>query len=215
MESHATRKLDTQMPKATNALHPDQISAAQAGVAKSVVGRDTRAEERGGFCGTELVRNGSDAARLSDHHFRISSIRGYSQYHRVLTIHDVAASARFAHPIFSGNEADTNPLTDFPSGHSATDGFNATNHFMSRNTRQSQTGVDSRHRGGIGVTDSTCFYPNPNLTRSRLRDWPFHYSKRAGCGDFHCFVCVSHLYAPLICILSWIIIITIMGIGFT
>ena|GEM_PF-4914657 len=104
------------MPKATNALHSDQISAAQAGVAKSVVGRDIRAEERSGFYGCELIRYGSDAARFSDHHFRISSVRGYSQYHRVLTIHDVSASARFAYPIFSGNEADTNPLTDFPSG---------------------------------------------------------------------------------------------------
>ncbi len=119
MESHVPRKLDTQMPKATNALHSDQISTAQAGVAKSVVGRDTRAEERSGFCGPELIRNGSDAARFSDHHFRISSVHGYSRNHRVLTIHDVSASARFAHSIFSGNEADTNPLTDFPSGHSA------------------------------------------------------------------------------------------------
>jgi hypothetical protein len=119
MESHAPRKLDTQMPKATNALHPDQISAAQTGVAKSVVGRDTRAQERGGFCGTELVRNGSDAACLSDHHFRISSIHGYSQCHGVLTIHNVSASARFAHSVLAAEQADTNPLTDFPSGHSA------------------------------------------------------------------------------------------------
>src|SRR6266849_10155018 len=108
------------MPQATNALHRDQISTAQAGVAKRVVGRDTRAEERGGFGGSELVRYGSDAARFSDHHFGISTIRAYSGYHRLLTIHRVSASARFAHPVFSGNETDTNPLTDFPSGHSAT-----------------------------------------------------------------------------------------------
>ena len=54
------------MPKATNALHSDQISAAQTGVAKSVVGRNARTEEGGGFCGAELIRNGCDAARLSD-----------------------------------------------------------------------------------------------------------------------------------------------------
>jgi hypothetical protein len=44
MESHVPRKLDTKMTKATNALHGDQISAAQAGVPKSVVGSDARAE---------------------------------------------------------------------------------------------------------------------------------------------------------------------------
>ena len=141
----------------------------------------------------ELVRNGSDAARFSDHHFRISSIHGYSRCHGVLTIHDVSASARFAHSVFAAEEADTNPLTDFPSGHSAAQGFNAAHDFMPRNARQSQTRVDARDRGRIGVTDSACFHPNPNLTRSRLGDWPFHYSKHAGFGDFHCFVCVSHV----------------------
>src|SRR4029077_11636133 len=70
MESHVPRKLDTKMPKATNALHRYQISAAQAGIAKSVVGRNARAEERGGFCRRELIGNGGDAACFSDHHFR-------------------------------------------------------------------------------------------------------------------------------------------------
>ncbi len=91
------------MPKAANALHSDQVSTAQAGVAKSVVGRDTRAEKRSGFRGCELIRNRSDGACFSDHHFRISSIRGYSRYHGVLTIHNVSESARFAHPVFAGN----------------------------------------------------------------------------------------------------------------
>jgi hypothetical protein len=140
------RKLDTEMPKATNALHSDEISPAQAGIAKSVVGRDARAEERGGLYGSELVRNGSDAARFSDHQFRISSIRGYSRHHWVLTIHNVSASARFAYAIFATEEADTYPLTDFPFGHSAAQGFNAANYFMPRNARQIQTRVGAGDR---------------------------------------------------------------------
>ena len=52
------------MSKATNTLDSDQISTAQAGVAKSVVGRDTRAEEGGGFRGTQLVRDGSECPAL-------------------------------------------------------------------------------------------------------------------------------------------------------
>src|SRR5580700_7227213 len=164
-ESQMPHKLDAKMPKSTNALHGDQISAAQAGVAKSVVSRDTRAEKRGGFGGLELIRNRTDAARLGDHHFRIPSIRGYSRYHRVLAIHDVSAAARFADAVFSGNQANTNPLTDFPFGHSAAQGFNAADDFMSRNARQSQAGISASDRGRIGVTDSTCFHPNPNLAR--------------------------------------------------
>jgi hypothetical protein len=119
MKSHMPRKLNAEMPKAANALHSDQISTAQAGVAKSVVGRDPRAHEGGGFYGTELVRNGSDTPCLRDHHFRISPIHRYSRRHGVLTIHNVSAPARFTHPVFAADEADADPLTDFPSRRSA------------------------------------------------------------------------------------------------
>jgi len=111
----------------------------------------------------------------------MSSVRGYSGYHGVLTIHNVSASARFAHSVFAAEEANPNPLADFPFGHSAAQGFNAANYFMARNAWQSQARVYARDRGSIGVADSTCFHPNPNLTRSGLRDWPFHDSKGARC----------------------------------
>jgi hypothetical protein len=187
------RKLDAKMPKSTNALHGDQISAAQPGVTKSVVGGDTRAKQRSGFGGCEFIRNRTDATRFGDHHLRVPSIRGHSRYHRVLTIHDVSAPARFAHSVFSGNQSDTDPLTDFPFGHSAGQGFDAADDFMSRNARQSQAGVSTRNRGRIGVTDSTCFHPNPNLARPGFRNCSLNYAKAAWCRDFDCFVCFCHL----------------------
>jgi len=63
---------------------------------------------------------------------RADGIRGYSRYDGVLTLHHVSASARFAHPVFTAEEADTNPLTDFPFGHSAAQCLNAANYFMPR-----------------------------------------------------------------------------------
>jgi hypothetical protein len=136
METHVPRKLDTKMPKAANSLYSNQISAAQPGVAKSVVGRDPRAEERGRFRGPEVIRDRRDATRFSDHRFRISSIHGDSRYHGTLTIHNVSASAWLAHSVFAAEEPDTDPLTDFPSGHSAAQGFDAANHFMTWTARQ-------------------------------------------------------------------------------
>src|SRR5437879_8288595 len=85
-ESQVPCKLDPKMPKATYALHRDEISTAQAGIAESVIGRNARAKERSGFRGCELIRNGRDGACFSDHHFSISSIHGYPRCHRVLTI---------------------------------------------------------------------------------------------------------------------------------
>jgi hypothetical protein len=158
------------MPEATNPLYSDQVTAAQAGVAKSVVGSDTRAEKRGSICGTQLVWDRSDAACFSDHHFRISSIHGHSQDHGVLAIHTVSASARFADPVIATDQADPDTLTDFPFGHACTQRFNAANDFVPRNARQSQTRVDAHDRGGIGVTNSASFHPNPNLAGSRFRN---------------------------------------------
>jgi hypothetical protein len=136
MKAHVPRKLDTKMPKATNTLHSDQISSTQAGVAKSVVSRNARAEERGCFRGPEVVRDRRDAARFSNHHFRISSIRGNSRHHGIETIHNISASAWLAHSVFAAKEPNTDPLADFPFGHSAAQGFNAANHFMTWNARQ-------------------------------------------------------------------------------
>jgi hypothetical protein len=39
--------------------------------------------------------------------------------------------------VFSGNEADTDPLADFPFGYSAAQRFNAANYFVPGNARQS------------------------------------------------------------------------------
>jgi len=164
------------MPKAPNALHSDQVSGPQAGVAKGVIGCNSRAKERGGFCGTELVRNGSHPACFGDHHFRIPSIHVYPRRHRALTIHHVPASARFAHAVFAGDQADTNSLTDFPLKYSRAQSFDATDHLMPRNARQSQTWIGAHDGGRVGVANAASFHPNPSLTRTRLRDPALHYS---------------------------------------
>jgi hypothetical protein len=140
--------------------------------------------------------------RFSNHHFRISTIHSYSGFDGVLTLHHVSAPARFAHPVFTAEKADTDPLTDFPFRHSAAQGRNAANYFMPWNPWQLQSRVYARDRGRIGVTDSAGFHANPNLTGFRFRNWPFHYSKHAGCRDFHSFVCVFHLGVPFIRISS-------------
>jgi hypothetical protein len=42
MESHLSRKLHSQVPKAANTLYSDQVSSAQPGIAKSVISGDSR-----------------------------------------------------------------------------------------------------------------------------------------------------------------------------
>src|SRR5262249_29068645 len=114
VESHMPGKLDTEMPKAANALHGDQVSAAQAGISQGVIGRHSGTQERCSVNGTELIRNGSDGARLGEHHFCIPSVHADSQDHGVQAIHHVAATARHAYTVFAGDESDTHALAEFP-----------------------------------------------------------------------------------------------------
>src|SRR5258708_28820958 len=198
MESQVPRKLDTKMPQTTNALHSHQISAAQAGVPKSVVSRDACTEKRGGLRGIEFIWNRSDGAGLRDHHLRIPSVHCHSRHHWVQTIHHVAASTWLAHAVFACDQSDTNALTDLPSGHSGAQGFDAVNHFMPGHARQSQPRVYAHHRGRVGVTNPACVYATPDLPRSGLRDWPFDHAKNARLRDFHCFVRAFHLCVPYV-----------------
>ena len=74
--------------------YSDQISAAQTAVAKSVVGRDTSAEERGGFDGVELIRKEKMPRASAGHDFRVSSELGVVQGHLVYK-HSHYAMLRF------------------------------------------------------------------------------------------------------------------------
>jgi hypothetical protein len=186
------RKLNAKMPKATNALHSHQISCAQACIAKSVVGRDTRAEERSGFRGPDFIRNGSQAARFSDHHFRISSIHSYSRYHGVLTVHNVSAPARFARPVFAAEETDTNALPDLPSRNVGTELLDTTYNLMSRHSRQFEPGEVSLNRCCIGMTDAASFNPDLSLSFAGLGCRSFNNPKATRRCDFDCFVCFCH-----------------------
>jgi hypothetical protein len=110
----------------------------------------------------------------------VHTIDGHSRYHGVLTIHEVTASARFAHAVFATEEPDTNPLADSPLGHAGADGIYAANNFMSRHARQCQSSVGTGDRRGIGVTDSACVHPNPHLTGPRLDECPLNDLQGAG-----------------------------------
>jgi hypothetical protein len=211
-ESHVAGKLDTKMSETANSLDGDQITPAQAGVAKSVVSRDPRAQKGSGIYGGEFVWNGSNPARLRDHDFRVSSIDRYSRCDCVLTIYDVSPSAGLARTVFAAKEANTDALTGFPSGHSTAQRVNATYDFMARNAGQFQTRVGPRNRGRIGMTNPAGFDANSNLTGPRLRHRAFHYAKHARFGDFDCSVCFLHLCASY-CSSRWQICITKKQLG--
>lgn len=62
MESHLSRKLHNQVPKAANTLYSDQVSSAQPGIAKSVISGDSA--QSSGASSTELSSSGMQLISL-------------------------------------------------------------------------------------------------------------------------------------------------------
>jgi len=178
-ESHASRKLNTEMPEPTNALHRDQIPAAQAGIPQRVEGRDARAQERRRLDRREVVRNSRESPRFGDHHLGIAAVRSDAGYHRVSAIHHVSTPARFADAVFPAEVTNSDPLTESPPRHAAAHSINAADDFVSWYPRQRQPRICAGDRGRIGVTDSACIHPNPHLTGPGLDECPLDHLQGA------------------------------------
>jgi len=98
-------KLDTEMPKSTNALHGDQISTGANRRSEGRVSRNTAQRKRGGLA--DVSSSGTDETA------RASAIITSAYLHprllpmsRGSDIHDVSSSTRFAYAVFSGMRPD-------------------------------------------------------------------------------------------------------------
>jgi hypothetical protein len=95
--------------------------------------------------------------------------------------------------VFTSHKADANTLSDLPFGDTWTDILDDPNYFMSRYSRQSQTGPDRRYRSRIGMADTTCLYAEVYLTWTRFRDRPFNNPEFSGLRHLHRLVCIRHV----------------------
>src|SRR5713226_4046166 len=90
-EPHAPGKLNSQVSKPADPLNANQIARAQASVAQSVVRRYTSTEERGGFRGRELIRNGSERSCFGNHHLGITAVGSDSRNDGVQAVRKISA----------------------------------------------------------------------------------------------------------------------------
>src|SRR5713226_3299997 len=145
-ETHSPRKLNSQMSEPADPLNPNQIARAQAGVAKSVEGRYASAEERGGFRGRELIRNGSERSCFGNHHLGITPVGSDSRYDGVQAVRKVSAKARLTFAVLPAQKADTYPLPDLPFRNIRTDLLDSAHDLMPRNSWQFQAWIISLYR---------------------------------------------------------------------
>jgi hypothetical protein len=76
--AHFGRELDAEMAKAADAKNCDRIAGPDPAVAQCIVGRDTGAEQRGGFGGLRFIRDRSQRFERRDHVVGIAAIIRYA-----------------------------------------------------------------------------------------------------------------------------------------
>ena len=176
MKSHVPCELDTHMPEAADALHCDQVSAAQAGVTCSALYVVTPAQSSGAAPhGTEFSEMEANSMRFGDS--SLPHILHLRSLPKPLgsAIHHIPTPAWCAHTILAGYQAG-HPRVG-PIFHRVTPLPKAS---MRPTTSCLRNAGRVRPRVNpmivaVGVTDSAGFYANPHLTRSGSPDWAFHH----------------------------------------
>jgi hypothetical protein len=98
----------------------------------------------------------------------------------VPAVHEIAVAAELAIAAIPAEKPDPHPLTDHPALDTGTKRIDPPDDLMAWDARPFDW-KQSFHRAGIRVADPTRLDANPNLARTRLRDWPFHCSKLTRC----------------------------------
>src|SRR5215469_12744413 len=134
---------------------------------------ESRAKQRRGICGRQIIRDTHEPGALRNHHLGISAIRMNAGEFLVTTVHEIAISTEFAITARASEEADTDALTNRPSLDARAKGIDPPDHFVPRDARPADW-KGGFHRAGIRVADTARLDTNTHLTGARI-DQRFHY----------------------------------------
>src|SRR4029077_7076059 len=103
------------------------------------------------------------------------------------------AATPFAVPAMASHITHADTLSFLPTGHARSYGFDFSNHFMSRNARERESGKTSFNRKSIGVANATSLDTYSDLAKGRLDNCPLNEFQRAGLCYLHCFIGSTHV----------------------
>src|SRR5215467_6337279 len=110
----------------------------------------------------------------------------------VLTVHKVAAAAKFAITARASEKADADPLADLPTANAGSHRVNAPDDLVAGNTRISNAGETSLDCGGVRVANTTRLDANAHLVLAGILKRPPHFSELSWFPYLNGFVGLTH-----------------------
>src|SRR5262249_18398424 len=129
------RELDAEVAQAADALDRDQIARHRAAVAKRVVGRDPRAQQRRDLHVVEARRDRDQRLRRRHHVLLIAAVVRDSGDLEVHAIAKVAAPARDTRAVVPTMPSDADALATLPLGDARTEAVDDTRDLVARYPR--------------------------------------------------------------------------------
>ena len=115
----------------------------------------------------------------------------------VLTVHEVAAAAKFAISAGAGEKADAHPLADLPTANAGSHRINAPDDLVAGNTRISNARETSLDCRGVRVANAARLDANAHLVVAGILKRPPHFGELSRFAYLDGFVGLNHFRGPL------------------
>src|SRR5262245_57949164 len=113
----------------------------------------------------------------------------------VLTVHKVAAAAKFAITARAGEKADADPLANLPTANAGSHRINAPDDLVAGNTRIGNARQTSFDRSGVRVANTARLDANAHLVMAGILKRPPHFSELSWFPHLNGFVGLTHFIA--------------------
>jgi hypothetical protein len=127
---HLPRVLQAEMTESADALNGDQVTGLQLCFEQCVVGREPGTEQRRRVDGRHLLGDRDQAGLACVEVFGVAAVDGAAGNGLIGAGGEAAATALRAHAAVSAEEANADPVTDRPTGHTIADGVDPAEGFV-------------------------------------------------------------------------------------
>jgi hypothetical protein len=155
-EAHFRGILNAEMPESTQTHYRDYLARTRSAISQTVERRDTGAHQRRGLFGGQLVGHPGDRFGAREHVVGIASIGRDAGYQREgLASEKVPVAAIIAVTAIAAVPSHPDTLSRLPVRHARANRIDVPHHFVSRNSRELDTGKFTFLGHHVAVADST------------------------------------------------------------
>src|SRR5215469_13049779 len=166
-------KLDSEVSEAADTLHCNQTVWRRAAVSQRIESSDSSTQQRSRFGIAECIWYRRQCFDRSDHVLLISSVVANACHFGVLAIKEASTPAFDTGVVLPAMPSHADALPFLPSGNFAAQCIDDARNSVPRNPRILNSRPEAFLHKHIAVADTTSLYLDQDLSRARLRNFPF------------------------------------------